>query len=299
MGGRVWTRRVVFGVVDPGRRQGPRPGPVCGRMVLRSCSGRALAVAIFMRLGIFPLLAGDAWCSRIAEAAWCCSWCRSAARLDARSCRALCGVPAPDGRRLPVVLLALVVCSRSGEWTVARGVEVDGLEDVEVVGTRGGPVADGARAPTFVALVAAVVRDGGWVVMVPVLRVGVEELWCRATAALPYVPGCGTGTSGWSARRATGKSLRGRGIPLQIGRHQPLGCPLRSCPRCGEKIPQLITMGAANNPHGPLRVPDQPAKGERWALVRVRTVARFMGPAGPQLFGRLPTGGRLLRGTLL
>ena len=181
-------------------------------------------------------------------------------------------MPAPDGAGAPVVHVAPEVCGRCGEWTVAWGVEVDGLEDMEVVGLCGAPVPGGARARTFVALVAAVVRGRGWVVMVAVLRVEVEELWCRAppainlpTAALPYVPGCGGGTSGCWARRATG--MRGRGIPLprEKGRHQPLGCPLNQAPAAAEKIPQLVAMGAANDPHGPLRVTHQPAAGEREA----------------------------------
>ena len=99
------------------------------------------------------------------------------------------------------------------------GVEVDGLEDVEVLGLRGAPVPDGAGGRTFVALV----RSLGRVVMVATLRVGVEELWCQAspaviriTDALPYVPGCGAGTSGCWARCATGTSLRARGIPLHV-----------------------------------------------------------------------------------
>ena len=97
------------------------------------------------------------------------------------------------------------------------------LGDVEVVGLHSAPVPDGARALTFVALVATVVRDRGWVVMDAVLWVEVEELWCRApqavilaTAALPYVPGCGGRTSGCCARRATSTNLRGRGIPLHV-----------------------------------------------------------------------------------
>ena len=56
----------------------------------------------------------------------------------------------------------------------------------------------------ILALVAAVARDrGGRVVEVAVFRVKVWELWCGAplaiilaTAALPYVPGRGGGTSG-------------------------------------------------------------------------------------------------------
>ena len=106
---------------------------------------------------------------------------------------------------------------------VAWGAEEDGLEDVEVVGLCGAPAHDGAKARTFVALVAAGARDRGWVVMVANLRAEVEELWCRAppaiilaTAALPYVSGCGAGTGGCWARRATGTSLRGRGIPLHV-----------------------------------------------------------------------------------
>ena len=119
--------------------------------------------------------------------------------------------------------MALVVCGRCGEWAVAWGMEVDGLEDVEVFGLCGVLVPDGAGARTLVVLVAAVVRGRGWVVMVATLRVRVEELWCRAppaliraTAAFPYVSGCGSGRSGWWARRATGTSLRGRGIPLHV-----------------------------------------------------------------------------------
>ena len=119
--------------------------------------------------------------------------------------------------------MAPVVCGQCGEWEVAWAVEEDRLEDVEVAGLRGEPVPDGAGARTLVALIAAVVRGRGWVVMVAILRVELEELWCRAppavilaTAALPYVPGCGSGTSGWWARRATGMSLRGRGIPLHV-----------------------------------------------------------------------------------
>ena len=101
--------------------------------------------------------------------------------------------------------------------------EVDQLEDVEVVGLRRALVPDGAGARTLVARVAAMVRGRGWVVMLATLSVEVEELWCqappaviRATAALPYVPSCGGGTSGWRARRATGTSLWGRGIPLHV-----------------------------------------------------------------------------------
>ena len=129
----------------------------------------------------------------------------------------------PRWRRNTRSRVASVVCGRCGEWTVAWGAEVDGLEDPEVVELCGAPAPDGARTRTFVAPLGAVARDRGCVVMVAVLRVEVEELWCRAspviilvTAALPYVPGCGGGNSGCFPRRAIGKSLRGRGIPLQV-----------------------------------------------------------------------------------
>ena len=146
-----------------------------------------------------------------------------AARLDARSCRGLCGVPAPDGAGTPVVRVASLACGWCAEWTVAGGAEVYGLEDVEAIGFCGAPTPDGARARTFVALVAAVARDWGSVVMIVLPWVEVEELWYQAlpavilaTAALPYVPGRGGGTSGCWARRATGTSLRGRDIPLHV-----------------------------------------------------------------------------------
>ena len=146
---------------------GPGPGPVCGRMVPGGYSRRALVVAVFLWLGMFPL--------PVAVAAWCCGRYRCAARLAASSCRGLCGVPAPDG----------------------------------------------AGARTLVAPDAAVVGGRGWVMMVATSWVEVEELWCRAplaviqvTAALMYVPSCGSRTSGWRARRTTGTSLWGGGYPL-------------------------------------------------------------------------------------
>ena len=132
-------------------------------------------------------------------------------------------MPAHDGAGTLVVRVASAVCVRCGEWTVAWGAEVDGLEDVEVVGLCGVRAPDDARARTFVPLVAAVARDRGWVVTVAVLWVELEELWCRAppaiilaTAALPYVPSCGGGTSGCWARRATGTRLQRRGTPLHV-----------------------------------------------------------------------------------
>ena len=190
----------------------PGPGLLCGCTVPRGSPGWLHAVAVFLGLGMVALPAGDAWCSQIAVAAWCRGWCRCAARLDARFCRGLCGVPAPDGAGTPVVRVASVACCRCGEWMVAWGADVDGLEDVDAAVLCGATTLDGVRARTFVALVAAVARDGGGgVVMIAVFWVEVEELWFRAPAAiilasagLPYVPGRGSETSSCWAPRATG-----------------------------------------------------------------------------------------------
>ena len=308
-----WPRVDASGGVwdnGPGSPAGPRPGPVCGRMVPRGCSGRALALAVFVWLGMVLLPAGDVWRSQIAVAAWCCGWCCCAARLDAHSCRRLCGGPAPNGAGAPVVCVTPVVCGRCGEWTVAWGVEVDWLEDVEVFRLCRAPAPDGARARTFVALVAAVARDRGWVVIVAVLRVEVEELWCRAppaiilpTAALPYVTGCGGGRSGCWARRATGPSLRGRGFPLHV-RSAAIslsGAPLSRLPLRQKKSPQSLPWAPRTIPmaHSASLTSQPKVNGSQ--VVRMRKVARqlspFMGPMGPQLSGRLPTGGRQPRGT--
>ena len=200
-GGRVWTRRVVFGVVEPCCLWGPGLGPFAGVHCQGVVCGWVPTAAVFVGLGTAPLPAGDARCSRIAVALWCCGWCHCAARLDARSCCGLRGAPAPDGAGTLVVRVVLAACCWCGELTDAWGVEVDGLEDVEAVGLCSAPTPDGARARTFVALVG---RDRGRrVVMVAVLRQEEEELSCRAppaiipaNTALPYVPGRGGETCG-------------------------------------------------------------------------------------------------------
>ena len=91
--------------------------------------------------------------------------------------------------------------------------------------------------------------------------------------------------------------------PRGIGRQQPLGCPLNRGPAAVEEIPSFVAMGAADDPHGPLRVPQSQPKVARRRVVGVTTVEchflRFMVPTGPQLSGRLPTGGRLPRGASL
>ena len=113
VGAAGWWPRGGAGGCRPGSPAEPGPGPICWRMLARGCSGRALVVVVFVWLGMFPLPAGDAWCSRVAVAAWCCGGCRCAARLAARSCRGLYGVPAPEGAGAPVVLVASVVRGRS------------------------------------------------------------------------------------------------------------------------------------------------------------------------------------------
>ena len=53
--------------------------------------------------------------------------------------------------------------------------------------------------------------------------------------------------------------------PRQICRNQPLGRPLGQGPAAVEEIPLFAAMGASDDPHCPLRVPHQPAEGEREA----------------------------------
>ena len=143
---------------------GLRAGSLCSCEVPGGCSGWVPTAPIFVGLGMAPLLAGDARCPWIPVGVWTCGGCSCAARLDARSCRRLCGVPALDGAGAPVVCVALVARCWCGVATGVGGAEVDGLGDVE-------DVAAHVRARTFVALVAVVARDrGGGLVMVAVLR---------------------------------------------------------------------------------------------------------------------------------
>ena len=203
---------------------GPVAGPFYGCALPRGCSSWVPTAAVFVKLGTAPLPAGDARCSRIPVAVWCCGLCRCTAHLVARSCLGLWGAMAPDGVGTPVVHVVSAACCRCGELMDAWGVEADGLEDVEAVGLCGALTPDGARARKFVVLVAAVVRDrGGRPVMVTILRVEEEELWCwappasiLATPALPYLPGYDGGMCGCWARRANGARLRGRGMPLNV-----------------------------------------------------------------------------------
>ena len=53
--------------------------------------------------------------------------------------------------------------------------------------------------------------------------------------------------------------------PCEISRHQPLVCCRGHGPAGVEEIPPFADMGAAEDYHGPFRVPHQPAEGEREA----------------------------------
>ena len=141
-------------------------GSLCGCAVLGGCSGLVPTAPLFVGLGVVPLPARDARCPLSPVVVWCCVGCRCAARLEARSCWGLCGVPALDGAGSHVVRVASVACCWCGAATGFGGAEVDGLGDVE-------DVAADVRARTFVALVAVVARVwGGRVVMVAVVLQG-------------------------------------------------------------------------------------------------------------------------------
>ena len=155
---------------------------------------------------------------------------------------------------------------------------MDRPEDVEDV------AANGARSRTFVALVAVVARDrGGVSVMVVVLREVEDEPSSQvplaiilATAALPYVPGCGGGMRGCWARCASGWRLRGRGMPLHV-REAAISlsvapgvmAPLRwkNSPHSPPWAPRTMPITHSASPTSQLKV-----KGRR--VVRVTTVVR-------------------------
>ena len=180
---------------------------------------------------------------------------------------------------MPVVGVASVVCDQCGEWTVASGAEVDGLDDVEVFsalwrqsayigrpghgcGTRPGLVGDGRGSPS---------GGGGAVVSGTCsrhpghCRIAVRARLRRWDEWLLGAP-----------RHWHESAGEGYPPPGDIGRHQSLGCPLDQAP-------------AAASPKS------QP-KVDGGRVLRVRTLARqwsrFMVAMGPQLSGRLPTGGR-------
>ena len=88
--------------------------------------------------------------------------------------------------------------------------------------------------------------------------------------------------------------------PCVIGHCQPLGRPLGHGPAAVEEIHPFAAIGAADNSHGPLCLPHQPAEGEREAGGEGEDVGSVVvevhGGDGPPLSGRFPTGGRLPRG---
>ena len=151
------------GVGGCGLPVGLEAGSLCGCAVPGGCSGSVFTAPVFVELGMAPLPAGDARCPWIPVAVWCCGGCRCAARLEARSCPRLCGIPALDGAGSPVVRVASVARCSCGVATGVGGAEVDALGNVE-------DVAADVRACTFVALVAVEEQDrGGGLVMVAVL----------------------------------------------------------------------------------------------------------------------------------
>ena len=85
-------------------------GSLCGCAVPGGYSGWVPTAPVFVKLGVVPIPAGDARCPLSPVVVWCCVGCRCAARLDARSCRGLCGVPALDDAGSPVVRVASLAC---------------------------------------------------------------------------------------------------------------------------------------------------------------------------------------------
>ena len=128
-GDRVRTRRVVFGVA--GFLWGSGSAPCAGVRCQGVHSDRVPTASVFVGLGTAPLPAGDARCPWIHVVAWCCGGCRCAARLDARSCRGLCGVPSLDGAGQFVIRVAsaarcycgvaMAVVGGGGGWAGGRG----------------------------------------------------------------------------------------------------------------------------------------------------------------------------------
>ena len=94
-------------------------GSLRGCAVPGGCSSWVPTAPVFVGLGVVPLPAGDARCPLSPVVVWCCVGCCCAARLDARSCRGHCGVPALNGAGSPVVRAVSVRCCWCGaaRWT--------------------------------------------------------------------------------------------------------------------------------------------------------------------------------------
>ena len=71
----------------------------------------------------------------------------------------------------------------------------------------------------------------------------------------------------WDVRPYQWREAAGEGYapPREIGCHQPLRRPLDQGSAAVEEMPPFFAIGAADDPHGPLRVPHQPPEGEREA----------------------------------
>ena len=57
----------------------------------------------------------------------------------------------------------------------------------------------------------------------------------------------------------------GDGLPLEVGRHQPLSRPRGHGPAAVEELPPLAAKGAPGDARRPFRVPHQPAEADRKA----------------------------------
>ena len=108
--GRGLCAGTTGGVRGCGLPVGLGDGTLCWCAVPGGCPGGVPTAPVFVGPGRAPLLAGDARCPWLPVATWCCVGCRCAARLDARSCQGLCGVPALDGAGPPVVRVASAAC---------------------------------------------------------------------------------------------------------------------------------------------------------------------------------------------
>ena len=73
----------------------PGAGSLCGCAVRGGCSGWVPTAPVLVGLCMALLPAGDARCPQFTVAVWCCVGCHCTARLDALSCRGLCGVLGP------------------------------------------------------------------------------------------------------------------------------------------------------------------------------------------------------------
>ena len=310
-----WPRVDASGGVrccGPGSPAGPGPWLVCGRTVPRGCLGQALAVAVFVWLVWFPYpqviwlvlpdrcgcvvlqlvsLRRSFGCRFLPGALWRAGprW-----RLNARS---PCGVGglrpvwSVDG---PVGGGGGRAGGRGGRWALWRA----GPRWCQSVYICGPCCSCGAQSGLEGNGRGSACGGGGAVV--------------SGTSGHP--PGhCHIAVRAWprrwdewllgAPRHWHEAAVEGYPPLREIGRHQPLGGPLDQVPTAVEEITPLVAMCAGTIPMAHSLSPTSQPKVSWRRVVRVRTVvrqlSRFIGLMGPQLSRRLPTGGRLPRGTSL